>query len=333
MIVFCCAGYDMAMHTSIAAPDSVPITRETLLAHVSGEWPLPGGGQTLERWRLISGLARVDLPLVKLVEPHHDAVAILKELNTDLVEGDQIWAVWAAEPPYAVLRGHQSAGQWTVDGRKAFCSGAGLATHALVTASTDGGPRLFAVDLRQDGISSADSEPPWVGAGMKRAATSTLRFDRVSVRPVGGPDDYTRRAGFWWGAIGIAAAWFGGACGVADRIEKDRGRLDAHGLAHLGAVRAESDVLGLAFEGAARLADEETLTSQQVERLAQSIRAMAASLVSDTVERCGRVLGPGPLAFDSDHSARVADIQVFVRQHHAEKDLERLGSMEATDAR
>ena len=38
-----------------------------------------------------------------------------------------------------------------------------------------------------------------------------------------------------------------------------------------------------------------------------------------------RALGAGPLSHDAAHSRAVADLTVYLRQHHAEKDLARLG--------
>lgn len=305
-----------------------PLTRQDLLEHTCHAWPSPGGGYTRERWNLTRDVARHDLALIKLVEPHHDAAAILSELGGAGVETGQIWAVWAAEPPFAVLDARQRSKAWTLSGRKAFCSGAGLATHALITAASDDGPRLFAVDLNQPGVAQTDGLE-WVGTGMKRADTAMIAFDDVSATPIGEPNSYTHRTGFWWGGVGIAAAWFGGALGVADRLEAAGSSLDSHGLAHLGAVRADLDTFQMTLDAAATCADEQLLNLLQVERLAQSIRARSTQLVGSVVERTGIALGPGPLAYDLEHSSRVADIQVFVRQHHGERDLARLGSLEA----
>lgn len=306
-----------------------PITRATLLPHLREPWPLPAQGQTGQRWGLIAALARQDLPLVKLVEPHHDAAAILADLGGPPIQPDEVWAVWAAEPPFAVLEARQRAEGWTLSGQKAFCSGATIVTHALVTARAAHGSQLFAIDLAQSGLSIDSSAPPWVGPGMARADTRTLILADVPASPVGGPGDYTDRPGFWWGAIGIAAAWFGGARSVCDQIEARH--LDAHGLAHLGATRADLDTMELALEAAARRADRQALAVPQVERLAQSLRARAADLAEQSLIRAGHVLGPGPLAFNPQHSARVADLQMFVRQHHAEQDLARLGMLGAED--
>ena len=143
---------------------------------------------------------------------------------------------------------------------------------------------------------------------------------------MGAAGDYTSRPGFWWGAIGIAAIWLGGARGVARPLEASSSRLDAHGLAHLGAVRAELDSAQLMLEAVARRADHDQLGTSEVERLALVVRDRVSAVVDTVIERVGRALGPGPLAFDDDHASRVADLQVFVRQHHAERDQEQLGA-------
>ena len=49
--------------------------------------------------------------------------------------------------------------------------------------------------------------------------------------------------------------------------------------------------------------------------------------VEEVIARVGNALGPGPLALDREHAQRVADLQVFVRQHHAERDLAALGEL------
>ncbi|WP_244255972.1 hypothetical protein [Rathayibacter sp. VKM Ac-2760] len=41
--------------------------------------------------------------------------------------------------------------------------------------------------------------------------------------------------------------------------------------------------------------------------------------------RAGRALGPAPLALDAEHAKRVADLALYVRQHHAERDDAALG--------
>jgi len=47
--------------------------------------------------------------------------------------------------------------------------------------------------------------------------------------------------------------------------------------------------------------------------------------VDETISRTARALGPAPLCQDEEHAQRVADLTIYVRQSHAERDLEQLG--------
>ena len=47
--------------------------------------------------------------------------------------------------------------------------------------------------------------------------------------------------------------------------------------------------------------------------------------VDQAIVRTGRALGPGPLALDARHAQHVADLTMYVRQSHAERDLAALG--------
>ena len=72
--------------------------------------PLPGCGGTGERFDALQVLGRDDLCLAKIVEPHHDAVAICHDLNQPGPEPGSLWEVWAAEPPGAGLVAREDGG-------------------------------------------------------------------------------------------------------------------------------------------------------------------------------------------------------------------------------
>jgi hypothetical protein len=56
------------------------------------------------------------------------------------------------------------------------------------------------------------------------------------------------------------------------------------------------------------------------------VRAVVAGAAERAIRQVGHALGPAPLAFDEEHARRVADLELYVRQHHAERDLARLGA-------
>lgn len=299
------------------------LTADVLRERTRDPLPLPAGGRTRARFDALRALGREDLPLAKLVEPHHDALAIGAELG-HVLDPDAVWAVWAAEPPFARLEARRTDRGWRLDGRKAFCSGADLVSHALVTADAGGVPLLLAVEVDQIGVSEDLDAPAWAGPGMAGAGTVTLRFADARAEPVGGPGAYVDRAGFWHGAVGVAAVWWGGAEAAALPLEASP-RLDEHGLAHRGAARVALGAAGALVREAADTFDADP--GAPAEATALLVRAGVADTVDAVLRHVGRATGPGPLAFDPDHARRVADLQVFVRQHHAERDLARLGAL------
>jgi hypothetical protein len=59
------------------------------------------------------------------------------------------------------------------------------------------------------------------------------------------------------------------------------------------------------------------------------VRAVVEHAVDEAIVRTGRALGPAPLVLDARHAQRVADLTIYVRQSHAERDLAALGKLAA----
>jgi len=291
--------------------------------------PLPGGGATAVRWCRLADLTEMDIVAGRLAEAHTDAVAILAELDGPQPEPDQLWGVWAAEAPDAVVRADGEGGAVTLEGTKAWCSGAGLCSHALVTARLAGDERgLFAVDLRHPAVSPLPST--WRNPGMAQSDTRAVQFSGARAVAVGRPGEYLSRPGFWHGAIGVSACWLGGARSVARPLyERARSeRADPHALAHLGAVDAALAAAEAILLAAAAEIDADPLNRKgSAELTARRVRAVVETAVDETINRSARALGPAPLSQDADHAQRVADLTMYVRQSHAERDLEQLGRL------
>jgi alkylation response protein AidB-like acyl-CoA dehydrogenase len=291
--------------------------------------PLPGSGETAVRFSRLAELAEADVVAGRLAEAHTDAVAILAELGGPEPQQDQLWGVWAAESPEAVLCAHGHGQEAKLDGTKVWCSGAGLCTHSLVTARLDNGRRaLFAVDLRDEGVRPLPST--WRNAGMAGSDTRTVQFSGVPAIAVGQPGEYLDRPGFWHGAAGVAACWLGGARAVAAPLYETAAResTDAHALAHLGAVDAAITAAEATLTSAAWHIDADPFDRAcTAELIARRTRAVVETAVDEAITRTGRALGPVPLCQDAQHARRVADLTVYVRQSHAERDLAALGRL------
>lgn len=310
--------------------DPVARTAAWARAAVSGgllDLPLPGRGATAERFATLADLGGVDLDLARLAEAHTDAVAILADLGTEEPSpGGLLWGVWAANPPADPLLARRTGSGWLLTGTKPWCSGAGCCDRALVTARTDDGYRLFAVDLHDAGAAAVDGT--WLAAAMQGSDSRSVSFDRVPADAVGAPQEYLERPGFWHGAVGVAAVWWGGAREVARAMARADARrpLNPHALAHAGAADAALTAADAVLEAAAAAFDADPSDAAGSARLtALRARAVVESSVTEVVERTGRALGAAPLALDPEHGRRVADLGLYLRQSHAERDLEELG--------
>jgi alkylation response protein AidB-like acyl-CoA dehydrogenase len=286
------------------------------------QWPRPCAGQTLRRFALLARDAYDDLVLGRLVEAHADAVAIITELGgADQIQPGQRWGVWAAGPANK-LRATRSDSGWQLEGEKHWCSGATLVSHALVDAATQDGQRLFAVRLSTPGVRVQPVS--WAGPGMSRSDTRAVSFEGAVATAIGDPGDYLDRRGFWAGAIGVAACWHGGTVRIAEALfEAARTSTDAHLMSHLGATQTALFENRSVLAAAASQLDSETGDALAV--LARSVRTTVEQNATEVIDRVGRALGPRPLAHDRLHAETVADLTVYIRQHHAERDLEQLG--------
>jgi alkylation response protein AidB-like acyl-CoA dehydrogenase len=298
---------------------------ERVRARLGTPLPLPGSGHTAARWEALAAAARDDVVIGRLVEAHADADAILAEVAGTRVAPGQWWGVWAAEPPTSVVTATQDADAWVLHGVKAWCSGAGLCTHALVTVRVGDERPLFAVDLSHAGVSVDLSS--WKAAGMSRSATGMVTFRSVPAQPVGSSADYLERPGFWHGGAGVAACWLGGAERVADTLRRAGARLDDHAAAHLGAVDAALASARWSLHGAAAEVDFRPDDLEAARVRAMRFRAVVEAAATLAVDRVGRALGAAPLATDPSHAEAVADLLVYLRQSHAERDLAGLGRL------
>lgn len=287
-------------------------------------FPAPGSGETAARWRLLALAAQTDLSAARILEAHTDALAILGEAGEQPPDGT--WGVFAAERGDVRLDAYEDGESAVLVGTKPWCSLAGSLDHALVTAHSGGGRRLYAVDLRHSSV-TADSPASWVARGLANITSAPVLFDTTPARAVGAEGWYLQRPGFAWGGIGVAACWYGGALGLQRTLREISGARDGElARLHVGTVDALLHGAGATLDQAAASIDAGHAAGTAGEILALRVRAVVADAVERTLRQVGHALGPGPLAFDERHARRVADLELYVRQHHAERDLAALGT-------
>ncbi len=279
--------------------------------------PLPGHGHTLQRWRALARMGAHDLCLAKVLEAHHDAVAILAEMGHPPAPQGSLMAVWAAHAPGSALAFDARCG--TLSGEKPWCSGADIVDAALITARDEDGDQLLRVDI--DG-SVTMQQAAWAAPGMALVRSATAGFNATPAAAIGAKDAYLQRPGFWHGGGGIAAVWFGAAAQLADSVRAaTSGELRERLLGCIGLALAPA--AACLRELASAIDAEPGRTHQQAVILARSVVERACVAVLDLA---GRALGPAPICLDGDHARRWADLTVFIRQSHADRDWLALGA-------
>ncbi|XPG47412.1 acyl-CoA dehydrogenase family protein [Variovorax sp. KK3] len=295
-----------------------------------GDLPLPGAGRTLARWRLLAEVAACDLSLAKLFEGHTDALAILAELGGRAPEAGSRWGTWCAEPPTARLAMREvSSGRVRLSGTKAWCSGANDVTHAVVSCWNEASePCLAAVALQAPGVTVTGEG--WSAVGMAASGSVEVRFEDAEATALGGPGDYVARPGFWHGGAGIAACWFGGALGIARALHRGAGgKPDPHRLAHLGSVDVALQAAAVVLRESAAWIDAHPQADAQA--VALRARLVVEQAATEVMRHAGRALGATPFCRDPHFARAMADLPVYLRQSHAERDLAALGSLIAAD--
>lgn len=284
-----------------------------------------GAGDTPHLWSMLATLAAADLTVARVIEPHLDALAILGQAGVPAAPGT--WGVFAAEGPGHPLRADPTETAYTLTGRKHWCSLAGCLDHALVSAWLGEERRLFAVGLHDPGVAAVAGT--WVARGLADVVSGPVDFDGVPATPVGEAGWYLDRPGFAWGGLGVAAIWYGGAVGVARRLLDGVGRRapDQVALMHLGAVDGALHAARLALSDAATALDAGVLLGAEGARAALRVRQVVATAAEEVLRRAAHCLGPGPLATEEEHARRVADLELYLRQWHAERDQAALGDL------
>ncbi len=297
---------------------------------LAAEWgatlPRPGQGRTSLLWEALASIAAVDLQVARAAEPHLDALAILAEAGEG-AEAGSTWGVYAAEGPGVRVdaRPAPAGDGWLLDGTKPWCSLASRVTHALITAWVGDQRRLFRVRLDQPGVDRTSDA--WSARGLVEITSAPIVLTSVAASAVGEAGWYLARDGFAWGGIGVAAIWYGGAVGVARRVRAAAAerQLDQLGQWHLGMIDAVLTAARATLHEAATAVDAGRADGAAGALLALRTRQVVFDAAESILRRADHALGPRPLVAEAEHAARVADLHLYLRQHHAERDGAALG--------
>ena len=329
-------------------PDDAAACLRDLVDQGLDQLPLPGSGYTLERWRALAAVAEHDLSLAKLYEGHTDALAILAELDGASTghgacqkqrarrspSDEMVWGVWASEAP----GGRVSFAPTTADGAvlltgvKHWCSGARGASHALLTVwpadapQSNNAPQLAWLPINQPGVYViADA---WKAVGMQASASLQVQLTGARAWLVGSPGQYLSRPGFWQGGAGVAACWYGGTATLANTLYRALAQKPESGrspflLAAAGRVAVTMRAMALTLQDAARWIDAHPHADASA--MALGVRLAAAAGATQVLEEVAAALGATPFCADAAFARAAADLPVFIRQSHGDRDYAALG--------
>lgn len=290
-----------------------------------------GGGDTARRWLALYRWAREgSVSVARLAEAHLDASATLREANgmsaADAAVDDDLWGVWASAGPETGVR--YDPHSRTISGRKGFCSGVGIVHRALVTASGDGNTVLVDVGAA-DAETLRISGDGWLTPALSDTRTAAVTFDRHPVRSlVGPPGFYLDRPGFWHNAIGPAACWAGTAAGLVDLAVDGVEPSDPYRLAAIGDLRAQTHLFETLLTAAGDATDASWDNAGDAHRRALATRHLIERAATHVADRFSQAFGPRPFVSDGTTAQRLADLHLYLRQHHGDRDLAHLATVE-----
>lgn len=274
----------------------------------------------------LSEVSRVDLCLARLVEGHADALRIIDEAGA--APGDGLYGVWASRSAGTGLQVRPTTGGWRLEGELRFASGIGLIDRCLVSASLDPDHHLLfdvGLDAHADGFTADESSWRTTAMDASRSLTVWVATEVGPADQVGGTDFYLSRPGFAVGGLGVAAVWAGGARQVADTVADGLRRFSPtpHQHRRLGLMAQAVWTADLAVSSTARSLP--MLPADTVAREVARART-AVALACDTVlDQAPLVVGPGGLSTDPRLVRALADLAIYVRQHHLDAETTRTG--------
>ena len=275
-----------------------------------------------EMARALAEVARVDLALARLLEGHVDALRILAQAGA--IPRPGVYGVWASRSAGTGVRAEVQGERWRLTGESRFSSGIDVIDRALVPGWVDERTHLL-FDL--DAGAVEPDRDSWHTAAMDASRSFTVRVD-LSARPddvVGPPGFYLDRRGFPIGGLEVAAVWAGGAQSVLEQVVAGLRRFEptGHQLRRVGVMEQAVRQAHQAVEAtAARLPDLEGAALVRETAVARTAVVQAAEQVLDEATR---VVGPAGLSGNARLARTVADLTIYLRQHHLDATLEQLG--------
>ncbi len=205
-----------------------------------------------------------NLSVGRILEAHVNALHLIARYGSAAPwHDDCLFALWVTDPPENGLRMRRVGDRILLTGRKQFCSGAGFATGAVVTAQDpEGNARMLVLRL---GMGERAVALPSPLQGMRAAVTGAVDFSGCETSAdalLGQQGDYLREPDFSCGAWRGSAVAAGGLIALLDHSVaqlKNNERLDSpHVQSRIGQALIARETCRLWVKAAARVAEDPT---------------------------------------------------------------------------
>jgi len=239
------------------------IARFRTIGALSRPLPVLGAAGADELAALLTLAGQGNLSVGRILEAHVNALHLMGRYGLARSGDDgRLYALWVTDPPTGGLCMRRIGNRIILSGSKQFCSGAGHATGALVTArDEDGDTRMLVLPL---GIGETVKPLPAPLQGMRAAVTGAVDFTGCEVSAsalLGSAGDYLREPDFSAGAWRGSAVALGGLIALLDHAVaqlQDSGRIDSpHAQARLGQAIIARETSRLWVQAAACTAEDE----------------------------------------------------------------------------
>jgi alkylation response protein AidB-like acyl-CoA dehydrogenase len=296
------------------------IDRLRRVGALSLELPVLGDAKADELAALLVLVGKGNLSVGRVFEAHVNALHLIARYGAlTPADNGRLYALWVTDPPADGLRMRQVGSRIFLSGRKQFCSAAGHATGALVTArDEEGDTRMLVVPL---GKGETVTPLPSPLQGMRSAVTGEVDFTGCEIPAealLGGAGDYVREPDFSAGAWRGSAVALGGLIALLDygiAQLKASGRIDSpHTQVRLGRAMIARETSRRWVEAAARAAEDGTAETDYRVSTVGLARIAVETACLDAMRLMQRSLGLSAFRQGNPVELICRDLSTYLRQ-------------------
>jgi alkylation response protein AidB-like acyl-CoA dehydrogenase len=290
----------------------------------------PGDRSQARADRLATVLMQIgagNLAVGRVIEAHINARHLIARYGSptqiarvaDDIRAGHLFALWVTDPPGGGLRMTRTRFSIRLDGGKVFCSAAGHATRALVTATDGDGTSYMLVLALDAGERVQKLEAPL--QGMRAAVTGAVDFTGCTIDPdagLGQSGDYLREPDFSAGAWRSSAVATGGLQSLVE-LMKDQlraaGRIDnPHQLQRLGMAMIACETSRHWVRQTARIAEDQSVDPAEAVAYTGIARIAVETACLDAMLLVQRSLGLSAFRRGNPVERICRDLGTYLRQ-------------------